>query len=176
MIKIQDVMRAGHTKRWNIINTTRQQTLAEHLFNVTMITQTLCERCGMPDIFTIAALEWALMHDIPEVVAGDPPSPTKQRMRQMGFDIEKMYDTIDPSYTKAKEAAKEIGADYIVKLADMLEGVKFLSENGVGKHSKKVLSEMSRKMYNHLGSMPPYINYNDAFSVVQDVLDGDTYE
>lgn len=149
-ITIQDILRAGHTKRWNIVNTTREQTVAEHLFNVAMIARTIHERLHLAD-YRDLVLDWALLHDIPEVVCGDPPSPTKGRMRDMGFDIENLYDAIDPTYKEVKETAKTTGVIYdIVKIADLMDAYHFLKENGVGRHAKQVASgiydELTRKM------------------------------
>lgn len=174
MIKIQDIMRAGHIKRWNIINTSREQTLAEHLFNVAAITQTICDRCGVEDHIAHTALEWALIHDIPEVVCGDIPSPTKKRMLEMGMDMEEVYKSIDPTYAKIKKEAHENGAEVIVKLADLVESVKFLKENGVGRHAKMVCYNLSQRMWRYARALPPYLE--EAATVVEDVIDGQTFE
>jgi len=176
MIKIQDVLRAGHIKRWNIINTTREQTLAEHLFNVAMITQTLCDRCGIDQDITEVALEWALVHDIPEVVCGDTPSPTKRRMKSMGMDMENLHEKIDPTYARIKHEAIVCGADYIVKFADLLESVHFLKENGQGRHAIQVCKNLETKLWHHMRLGPPYMDMEDTNSVIVDVLEGDTYE
>lgn len=140
MIKIQDVLRAGHIKRWNIINTTRQQTLAEHLFNVAMIADALSNALEKTEYRDII-LAWALIHDVPEVVCGDTPTPTKRRMENQGLDMEKIYDEIDPTYKATKETALEVdfGMPWkIVKAADYIEAYHFLKENGVGGHAKEV--------------------------------------
>ena len=117
MIKIQDVMRAGHIKRWNIINTTRTQTLAEHMYNVAMITHHMCMELDMnPN----RMLTWALIHDIPEVVCGDIPTPTKRRIKDMGFDMETLFETIDPTYASTKYSLSEWELQ-LVKAADLIE-------------------------------------------------------
>jgi len=152
MIKIQDVLRAGHIKRWNIINTTRQQTLAEHLFNVAMISDVLLNRLRQEEYRDIT-LAWALIHDAPEVVCGDTPTPTKKRMETLGFNMEKIYDEIDPTYKATKETANEVGFGLpwkIVKAADLIEAIHFLTENGVGAHAKSVAASINIKLTDHL--------------------------
>ena len=42
-LSIKDLLRAGHVKRWQIVRTVRDQTLAEHSFNVAMISIELAE-------------------------------------------------------------------------------------------------------------------------------------
>lgn len=134
MIKIQDVMRAGHIKRWNIINTTRTQTLAEHMYNVAMITHHMCMELDMnPN----RMLTWALIHDIPEVVCGDIPTPTKRRIKDMGFDMETLFETIDPTYASTKYSLSEWELQ-LVKAADLMESIWFLEENGAGRHAMDV--------------------------------------
>ena len=177
MIKIQDVLRAGHIKRWNIINTTRQQTLAEHLFNVAMISDVLLERLHQQEYRDIT-LAWALMHDVPEVVCGDTPTPTKKRMEARGFDMEKIYDEIDPTYKATKETAEEVNFGMpwkIVKAADLMEAIHFLTENGVGNHAKNVANTIQYKLDIHIkkyfGS-----NYNTLWDVFNEIMVGDIYE
>ena len=174
MIKIQDVMRAGHIKRWNIINTSREQTLAEHLFNVAMISQTICDRCGVDEYIANIAMQWALIHDIPEVVCGDTPSPTKRRMVKMGMDMEELYDSIDPTYAKVKYLAIESGAKYIVKMADLVESVNFLRDNGVGRHAEAVCDSLAEEMWGYLRKLPPWLE--DADTVICSILRGEIYE
>ena len=134
MIKIQDVMRAGHIKRWNIVNTSRQQTLAEHMYNVAMITHHMCTEM---DVSPTRCLQWALIHDIPEVVCGDTPTPTKRRMKEMGFDMEDLFEEIDPTYAATKYSLTDFERQ-LVKAADLIESIWFLLENGVGRHARNI--------------------------------------
>lgn len=165
-IMIQDILRAGHTKRWNIVNTTREQTVAEHLFNVAMIARTIQEHLGY-EYHRDLLLDWALIHDIPEVVCGDPPSPTKKRMKMMGFDIEDLYDSIDPTYKEVKETAQTVDIVYdIVKIADLLDAYYFLYENGVGRHAKQVASSIHEQLYMKIDEFSGnYIGLNNMDSI-----------
>ncbi|REK56669.1 MAG: HD domain-containing protein [Bacteroidetes bacterium] len=175
MIKIQDVLRAGHIKRWQIVNTTRQQTLAEHLFNVAMIGKTICERCDLEDIKEIV-MEWALIHDLPEVVCGDMPTPTKKRILDAGFDMEYIYDKIDPMYREVKlEAYAQIMPNYIVKAADLIESIHFISDHGIGRHARMVCARLIRKFDDHIGSNL-YDYRREIRRIYDDVINGDFYE
>lgn len=187
-IKIQDVLRAGYVKRWNIINTTRQQSLAEHLFNVAMISKTLVEKLGVGDISDIV-IEWALVHDIPEVACGDTPTPTKRRMKEShAFDMEHLHEKIDPTYKKIKTQAQTIqgGMPYdLVKIADLMEAVHFLRDHGIGKHAEQVehgirvtLNTLMEKFADKYS--PKYKNTLDTEDIIQrifnDIMNGEIYE
>ena len=176
MIKIQDVLRAGHIKRWNIINTTRQQTLAEHLFNVAMISDVILNKLGNEEYRDIT-LAWALIHDVPEVVCGDTPTPTKKRMEEHGFDMEKIYNEIDPTYKETKETAEEVGFGLpwkVVKAADLMEAYHFLVENGVGSHAKGVANNIYIKLNAHIEKY--FIDDSALKEVFNEIMDGKIYE
>jgi len=178
MIKIQDVLRAGHIKRWNIINTTRQQTLAEHLFNVAMISDTIMNALEKTDLRDIV-LAWALVHDAPEVVCGDTPTPTKRRMEHHGLDMEKIYDEIDPTYKATKETALEVdfGMPWkIVKAADLIEAYHFLKENGVGSHAKYVAKIIHSNFTNFLYKEFHEHHQRIIRDVYNEIMDGKIYE
>jgi len=178
MIKIQDVLRAGHIKRWNIINTTRQQTLAEHLFNVAMIADTLMNELGQYEYRDII-LAWALQHDIPEVVCGDTPTPTKRRIEEMGFDMEIIYDEIDPTYKATKETALEVGFGMswkIVKASDLIEAIHFLTENGVGIHAKNVANTLHGKFTEFVELNFSEHQYEGVYKVFNQVMSEEIYE
>ena len=63
-----ELLRASHTKRWTIVSTARTQTVAEHLFNVTMIAEKLAEAVGYDIVINsdnfLKLQTWALMHDL----------------------------------------------------------------------------------------------------------------
>jgi len=57
MLSIQDLMLAQDVKRWVIVRTAKDQSLAEHTFNVVMIAR-----------------------DLDEILTGDIPTPAKDRL------------------------------------------------------------------------------------------------
>jgi 5'-deoxynucleotidase YfbR-like HD superfamily hydrolase len=151
-INIQDIMRSGHTKRWNIVDTVRIQTLAEHQYAVAMIAMDIHEKLKIKeeDSSILYILKWALRHDVPEVVCGDMPTPTKNRLlKEFGFDMEKLYDMVDPVYASLKSKIS-IKTKYIVKMADTIESIWFLSIHGVGSHAEFVLTLAKERYYNFL--------------------------
>lgn len=176
MIKIQDVLRAGHIKRWNIVNTSREQTLAEHLFNVALIAQSIADDMEFSDFERHLMLAWSLSHDIPEVVCGDTPTPTKKRMKDQGFDMESTYCEVDPVYANLHGMVKENELIYkIVKMADLIESVHFLSENGVGRHAAQVHDNVQNSMHKHLDTLPAEAK-DKAAQVMNKIFLGEFYE
>lgn len=191
-IKIQDVLRAGHVKRWNIINTTRQQTLAEHLFNVAMISDIIMSKLDCTEHRDIV-LAWSLIHDVPEVVCGDTPTPTKKRMEDFGFSMEKVYDDIDPTYKETKQTVQTVsfGLPYdIVKISDLIESIHFLTENGVGSHARNVANSIHGKLIKkieefdikHSSILPAFVEGSSMgvkesiMTVYDEIMKGHIYE
>jgi 5'-deoxynucleotidase len=146
-----ELLRASHTKRWTIVSTARVQTVAEHSFNVAMVAEKLAEAIGWDitinsDNF-LKLQTWALMHDIPEVFTGDLPTPFKRELKRQGVDVEAVEDELAPGYGDLAEAACCTEYGMIVKLADMMEAIWFLSENGLGVHARKVLQGLYDNLY-----------------------------
>jgi 5'-deoxynucleotidase YfbR-like HD superfamily hydrolase len=137
---IKELMRTGHVKRWHIVRVGREQTIAEHMYRVWLI----CREIGIR-----SNIEWhrmvqmemiALTHDIPEVVMGDIPTPTKLVIEKNTSCLEDLEARIDGAGTRFIEEVREsdpILAD-IVKLADMIEAVAFLKEEAIGSHAEAV--------------------------------------
>ena len=177
MIHIQDIMRAGHIKRWNIVNTTRQQTLAEHMYNVTMIAWQLCEEMDVKykDLISAEVLKWSLIHDIPEVVCGDTPTPTKNRMKKAGLDMEVIYDEIDPAYKQTKLDTCGL-SKWIVKVADTIEGYWFIREHGVGNHAKAIADSLYHRVHEMIDNQPDRKAADVVRSLMNRIISGPTYE
>lgn len=124
---IHDLLRAGDVKRWTIVRTIVNQNVAEHTFNVAMISRKLATILDIDDGPVIKA---ALEHDLDEIMTGDMPSPVKRRMRNAGFCPDALENRPDRGYV----------VHMIVKAADYMECILFLQENGVGRHAEQVLT------------------------------------
>lgn len=95
-------LRLNLVKRWGIISMSKEQSVAEHSFNVAMITKQLCHRIGLHGVNTNSLIVQALEHDIDEIYSGDIPSPAK---------IAEDDDTV--------------GHSTLVKIADIIEAYRF---------------------------------------------------
>lgn len=142
---IAEQMRASHVTRWHIVQTARKQSLAEHLFNVCILSVDLAGRIRWPGILhhseKLALMDWALRHDLIEVRTGDIPTPFKKILRPMfGEDVmHKAEAAIDNDQSGLARLAAGTEIEAIVKMADMIDAIQFITDNGIGKHSKDVL-------------------------------------
>lgn len=132
-IAIEAVMRFHAVKRWHMIDTTRQQTLAEHSANVALLSYLIAVTA--PGMFfgpaQYIALH-ALVHDLEEVFTGDIPSHTK---RWIG-GIKELEDTVLPNVFKVEH---DRNSALLVKLCDLADGIRFIRLHGVdvtSRHAK----------------------------------------
>lgn len=105
---LRRLRRLEHVPRWTIVPTIKRQSVAGHSFQVAAITVWLSDALAVP--LTLPMLLAALQHDAEEAVTGDIPTPNKT------------LRGINPP--KAKRTAEEL----IVKLADSLEALMFVTE------------------------------------------------
>jgi len=73
--KLNLIMRGGRVKRYHVMDTLKQQTVAEHSFGVAWLVWLLCD--GRPSVELVMA---ALQHDLAEHVTGDLPAPAKRSL------------------------------------------------------------------------------------------------
>ncbi len=139
-LNIQDILRAEDVKRWTIVNVTRPQSLAEHTFNVIAISRDLCSRLGIGDI---QVMKYAFDHDLDEILTGDIPTPAKEMMK-----IRDCY------VGKSREACSALDIA-IVKVSDVIEAIRYVNINGLGRHSSQVVDYLVDKLNTkiHLSSI-----------------------
>lgn len=137
MLKIFDILRANSVKRWHIVETNREQRLSEHLFSVSVLAGEIAGQLGLNPGQVQLVMIAALFHDIDEIISGDAPTPTKQRIRTAGVemnDLFKEYKIVDIEIMA--QTIPQI--EHIIKCADHLETVFFLRDHGVGRHASQV--------------------------------------
>lgn len=137
MLSLTEILRAQNVNRWNLIAVTREQSVAEHTFNVVMIARAICKKVGIDDnLMTKAAIE----HDLDEVLTGDIPSPTKIKARQLELDVGKLEGA-------KKNCDRQSPKDkFILKFADLLESVHYLDNFGTGHRAKVVRDELKDEL------------------------------
>jgi len=141
MLTLKQILRASHVRRWNIVATSRDQSVAEHSFNVCMIARALCKRLNMDDDKIIKA---ALEHDLDEVVFGDIPSPMKAKLMKDGIDVNK--------YVGNEMRELDMLQQKVLKTADLLDAYLFLKDHGVGSHATDVVNEVYNRLWDHTES------------------------
>jgi hypothetical protein len=92
-------LRLSLIKRWGIIKMSREQSVAEHSFNVAVITKKLCEMFGKDGILEGVVyndlIAEAIFHDCCEVFTGDIPSVVKEPSPCHCHPIVKLADLIE---------------------------------------------------------------------------------
>lgn len=79
-------------KRWGIVRTLIDQSLAEHSFCVAMYANDLCCYLGLAKPLHLAVLQYALWHDGDELFTGDAPGPNKRALFVKESDTKERWD------------------------------------------------------------------------------------
>lgn len=149
---IQDLMRIQDIKRWTVVNTARQQSVAEHTCLVFFLAVEIATRLGVKwnsDTAREIGMK-AMLHDIDEIYTGDIPTPAKQRMcgkckSQLSVEADKQ---------KTKQHEKWL-IDTIVKMADIIETTEFIGQYAEGIHAVQVMAHMVNERYKFMEDLPP---------------------
>jgi len=169
---LAEQMRAGHVNRWQVVQTARPQTLAEHLFLVSVLSMDLASKIGWDGLRDanrrMQLMYWALCHDIIEVKTGDICTPFKQVLKMAGGD-EIVYQAealVDPNHVEFfKSFVQGTPIEAIVKISDMLEAINFLGDNGIGSHAIEVYKNMVAQllqMVEKYDAMFPDLDFHTA--------------
>ena len=155
---LESVMRLQAVKRWHMIDTTRQQTLAEHSANVAMLAMLIAKTAPIEwfDTYTHVAGA-ALVHDLPEAFTGDIPSHTKKYVE--GIDeLENKLTHVVFKNIDINEHTK-----LLIKLCDIADGIRFIRLHGVdmtANHAQDGLEEqMDTKFSTAVSALewPPHL-------------------
>jgi hypothetical protein len=135
---VETVMRLHSVKRWHMIDTTRQQTLAEHSANVALLALVVSRTAPINYFDTFAAVAaYALVHDVAESFTGDIPTHTKREISGVA-DLEEMVTHV------AFDIRVNANTRRLVKLCDLADGIRFIRLHGVdltAEHAKEGLEE-----------------------------------
>lgn len=140
-MRINDLMRVSHVKRWQIVRVGREQTLAEHLYRVWLLVREFGPKVGMTLEEQVSAENLALVHDLPEIKTGDIASPVKSRLPSL-FGIE---DSFCPQYAQAR-CNCTAKSRQLVKMCDLIEAAVFLEVEGIGRHANDIEAEILNKI------------------------------
>lgn len=150
-LSLADVYRAGDVYRWQIVKVGKQQSLAEHSYQVAMIAARICQYLGKSPEFTARSIWYALIHDLPEVLTGDIASPVKKMI-----DTQRLQEFEARVHVAGRPCREEEDVEEVVKAADLLEAAKFLTENtntGHGERVKWSVTTRAQRLLNRLGAI-----------------------
>jgi len=127
-MEIHDILRAADVTRWHIVRTIKDQSVAEHSFNVCMIARAIAKEANIADEDITKA---ALAHDLDEVLLGDIPTVIKERVRDGGVNINDLYQ-------KVTGRTLTSNMQDVLRVSDRLEAYWWIKTNGLGEHAKLV--------------------------------------
>lgn len=131
---------AQHVKRWSLVATTAESTVASHSFNVAVLAMAMCKKMyNTLDIDIKDVCYHAILHDIDEVFTGDIPTPTKVAMREQGVEPNALFSGQEVSMPGDKVRA-------IVKMADLIDNWYFISQHGSGARARVAAAEVRRRL------------------------------
>jgi 5'-deoxynucleotidase YfbR-like HD superfamily hydrolase len=108
-----------------------------------MIARAIAKEAGEDDYEIIEA---ALLHDLDEVVTGDPPTTTKARAREWGWDLNALYKGISGREIPPRQ-------EMIIHIADKLADLHWLDENRLGKHANEVMKIITQDWSVMMGNL-----------------------
>lgn len=136
-----DYLKAQYINRWAIVNVAKQQSIAEHSFNVWV----LVSHWG-PEVLNLQELqcaqEYALTHDLAEIRTGDCPTPFKDPLVKEALG--EMEEEICPQIPVTPRIKQ------LVKFCDTAESILFLKLYGLGRHADDVRELLAVQMWARL--------------------------
>lgn len=136
-----DLLGLGDVQRWGVIKTLRQQSVAEHSFNVAVIAMELAERLECTSRSVANIVMWAIVHDAPETLTGDVDGKFKRDNPIVRDTMRLVEDEYFPWYRDCHHTVPEF-IRHIVKTADRIEAIQFIKVWGLGPRADDVYREL----------------------------------
>lgn len=182
LFNLATIYRTTATKRWSMVQVSREQNIAEHMYLVAMTARAYAVALDLTPHRVHECVSWALVHDLSETVMGDVPTPTKRMINEAACT--------PPGYCLFEEAAKQLDGAYremsnivhdagsndaaivrtIVKLADLTEAIRYLQYHGVGGHAKRVQLALANRFFELVSKGEPIIGDMDPVRDLYDEL------
>jgi len=131
---LNDLYRLGEIERWHIVRMNKPQSVAEHSYFVTLLAMRLATVIGVP---VGKVVHYALLHDAEEAWTGDIPSPVKRLVDKQGIPIKEMMGDMYIEHP-------EVLIEYVVKLADIAEALKYLKVHGSNTKHTQMIAETQK--------------------------------
>lgn len=134
-------LRMSEVHRWQIVDCIRSQSIAEHSYRVWVLAMDLYDFVTTTPHNAFdrdSVSKWALDHDLDEVFTGDIPSTAKDKLEMISPGImhklkEAVLQNTVPGACAEIRGVKESVAYSIVKIADIVEAILFITRYAVSK-------------------------------------------
>ena len=164
--KLAQTLKLSAIDRWLIVDMSRKQSVAEHSYNVAMISVTIAD-----NIHTITSqsiyeeiMYWSLVHDLPEMVTGDIPTTMKKYI-----DANRMADDLYPLWKQHKNIINGSAAMDIVKAADYLDAIQFAQKYCVDVDKVKIIKDIQSNLMLHLNKVQNKELRNSVKSIMKEL-------
>jgi 5'-deoxynucleotidase YfbR-like HD superfamily hydrolase len=156
MLTLRDRLRSRNVGRWHTVLTNIPQNIAEHSHGMGIIAEHILlklmnqaeKTATMTDRFVV--IKYAQVHDLPEIVTGDPSSVFKRFLRSNLSGFDGLMDELESHLVpELKDLELEFEArpylSVICKAADLLEAFSyFLVAKGADEqHNKVVIGKLT---------------------------------
>lgn len=174
-LNLKDVYRATDVNRWGIVKVARNQSIAEHSFQVAMIASRICDLLGEHQCFKDNVVWRALTHDLTEVLTGDLASPLKPLL---GDEAQARLKSFEQSITilGLPQAQGESKAQQVVKAADLIEAIAFLDQNAMTSHGEwvkcKLLDDLHERFAAPIGRPAAHNLWRAVTQATEEVREG----
>lgn len=139
--ELSEVMKLSNIKRWGIVEMSREQSVAEHSYNVAILSVAINNQIpeNERDTKIDVLLEWALYHDLPEIMTGDIPTTIKKFI-----DLDKFDAKVLPKYNMLKKSIWGTMEYAIVKAADYIEALQFADKFCIDSNKEKIIADIEK--------------------------------
>lgn len=158
----EEVMKLQSIKRWGIIDMIRDQTVAEHSYNVTMICLMIINRIPMSSRHNNLKeniIDWALVHDLPEIVTGDIPTPFKKLVLSC---VDQYENQMFMGFSSIKKSLSPLEKS-ITKIADLIDAIFFARKFCIDSKKEEIISDMKCYLFSEIHSIKDVV-INEAIS------------
>lgn len=116
--RLNMIMRSARVRRYHTEDTQQQQNVGEHTYGVMWLVYLLTDGACSKDLLLAT-----LMHDAPEYITGDVPSPVKA-----AHNVRPAFERMEAELMEVLRIPQPVISDHAartLKLADCLEGALF---------------------------------------------------
>jgi 5'-deoxynucleotidase YfbR-like HD superfamily hydrolase len=191
MLTIRDKLRASSVNRWHTLgNINRTQNIAEHSFSMALLADDLLRRLyksinafpSTDELYLV--MRYSLVHDLPEVLTGDGPSPYKVFLSKHAANFSELLKKVEfqcvPELAELDDAFRKhplLGV--VCKACDCIEAYHFISINGNISGDQDHIKIVQNKLLQAIMKVKkkgliinPNLDWSEVDNLIEDMLSG----